>query len=349
LADPDVAIVGAGPAGLLVALSLRESTAVVLEASRRLGWPPHCTGIVSPSTARRLGLPEAVGEEYDCVVFMDGRGLEVCRVCGSPVAVRVRRPLLEELLASRAEERGHRVILGARVEAWGPGWIWSPRLGRLRVERAVVVAAGATAAPRWCRRAAAVELRVRLDRRVGEEDLYTFHGVPGGLYGWLVPLEGGRWALLGVAARPYSSLGEALAYMLKLVQRMWGFTVAASRRSGVLLLGPPLRSLKLSRSLYAIGDSACSSKPYTGGGLYAISLAAPAVAASVEGDDSPLERVWVALRAELELQTHLERLLRAALASGVGRWVIRALCSVAPDFDAHSTGLRLVLPGGGRP
>ena len=56
----DLAIVGAGPAGLLTATRCAESglDVVVLEEHARIGRPTHCTGIVSLETAEFVKIPD---------------------------------------------------------------------------------------------------------------------------------------------------------------------------------------------------------------------------------------------------------------------------------------------------
>ena len=353
MADP-VVVVGGGPAGLLVARGVRGRDVVVFEASGRVGWPPHCTGIVSPATAGRLGVREAVGEVYECAVFHGPGWGEVCRVCGSPLAVRVRRPLLEEVLVGEVEGLGHVVARGARVEWFraGEGYVEVYVRGRGVVRgSALVVAGGASFAPRRCRRAVAVEVRARVSRRVEEDSFHTFHLLPGsgGGYGWLVPVEGGRWVLVGAASLEPEGLGYAFEAVWRIVDRVFGLGGVESRRGGLLVLGPAAPTPFLGDRVLVFGDAACTSKPFTGGGLYAISVLAPAVSGYLDGglQASLLMGEWGRLVGELRRQFVLARLFRlvGVASPRLALRGLRAACSCGPDFDEHSTALRVL---GGR-
>ncbi len=352
LTDPAVAVIGAGPAGLLVARSVKSVEVTVLEASRRIGWPPHCTGIVSGETAWLIGVREAVREEYACAVFHGPGWGELCRVCRPRLAVRLDRPLLEETLASIVEDRGHRVLRGVRVVSWS-------RSGNVfRVEakgvvlrpRMLVVAGGASMAPSGCKLAVGVEVRVEVGRRLVEDEFHTFHLLPGtrGGYGWLVPVDGGRRALVGVASLDSRGLGYGFEHMVRLVERMYGVSSMVSRRSGLLALGPPQRTPWRNGAIH-IGDAACLSKPFTGGGLYAIARLAPAVAAYIDGAGGHgLEEAWAAVAGELERQRLLAEGFRslAATSKPLALKALKAVCACSPDFDRHSTSARMLSPWG---
>ncbi len=346
MSDP-VIVAGAGAAGLLFASRIR-SVDVVIVSPYRPGWPPHCTGIVSPSTASRLGVGEAVSETYECSVFADWRGVEFCRVCGKPLAVRIDRPRFEDILVLKVEELGHRIVRG-RVEGWRTGRGFIEVLvsghGMLR-GRLLVNAMGALEAPRGCRLAIGVEVKARLSRRVEPEAFTTYHLVNGvgRLFGWLVPLSDGREVLIG-AAGPAATVWRGFENTLRIVDKCCGVASMTSRRSGILVLGPPLENPFDGDRVVRIGDAACLSKPFTGGGLYAISRVAPALADAVEtGDWAKLLTAWSVIADELRRQYSLVRVYEALTAFS-RRFALAALslvCSCTPDFDEHSRGVECI-------
>ncbi|RUM47414.1 MAG: hypothetical protein DSY37_02565 [Hyperthermus sp.] len=359
----DAAIIGGGPAGLAVASHVKHTDLVVLEARRKLGHPPHCTGVVSPSTATRLDAWEVVEAQYTVAVFLDGGFKEACRLEDKPVAVKLSRPGLEELLAARVEDAGHRVYRGVRVRGVidGKGGIrvvadgWRGFFGR------VVVATGINTynptiplpvSQGSCNSIVGVEARVVFEERVGDEEFYTIHAtsLAPSFFAWIAPLSGGREAAVGLAGGVPGSLYDRLRLLLALVSRRLSWIRGVKDyRGGVIARGPP--ALKASRGpILWIGDVLCASKPFTGGGLYAISVLAPHAAKALDaGDVNGLEEVWKSLRRELILQRSATRAALAArhlfprllsLACSPAR---RGLCKVR--FDEHSSLLPCLLLG----
>jgi flavin-dependent dehydrogenase len=354
----DVVVVGAGPAGLLVASEVRHTDAVVFEASKRVGWPPHCTGIVSEQTAKKIKALEldAVEAVYAHAVFADRRLRSYCEVDLRPKVYKVARPLLEERLVEIVESAGHRVVTGARVSSISKqGCLYVAGSGTVCARR-VVVAAGPS--PRFsglfsrsCLRLPGLEVRVRLSSRLRDDAFVTIHDekVSPGYFAWIVPVDGGREAVVG-AGHPHDPL-SALAAVLRAMERN-GVSISAvlSHRGGSIVRGPPAPTI-LTGKLAGIGDTVCASKPFTGGGLYAISRLYTHVARWAEGygDEHEVLRVWRELRGELSLQRLLTSMANymfpvfvASLKVACGA-LARGLCSV--DFDAHSSMVRCFLKG----
>lgn len=347
-----IGIVGGGPAGLLAARLLGDGC-TVYEASRRPGHPPHCTGLVSPSTAERIGVGEAVDAVYERSVFLDDELRVLGYAEGRPLAVRLSRPLLEELLASEAEAAGARILLGHRVEDARPdGRLRVRGLGVVRHEWVVLadgaaapVSAGLLRGRARCRAdgLVGVEVRVVVERRLPSDEFYTIHGYRYApeFFAWIVPVNGGREALIGLASRkPLKGLRE----LVRRVDRLVGVAGRLGLRSGIVLRGPPVPSPVAGRCI-AVGDAACTSKPFTGGGLYAVSLLAPRLAEALVGGRGVEGYVeaYRALREELLLQRSLASMAR------VFKPVLHALQAVMAaggcrvDYDRHSTALRCLL------
>ena len=72
----DAIVVGAGPAGLFTALLLAQEglDVVVFEEHAAVGFPTHCTGIVSGETNRLYKIPEEVvlNRPPSCLVISPG-------------------------------------------------------------------------------------------------------------------------------------------------------------------------------------------------------------------------------------------------------------------------------------
>ena len=125
-----IAVIGAGPAGLLTSFFIRRHDVIIFEEHTFLGRPEHCTGIVGSYTAsfltRILGNKIIDNEYYGIVFHTPHRKIEL--LLDKPIAYHVKRPFLEEKLAEKIQSIGHELILGTRVK---PG----QKLGSLRVGR----------------------------------------------------------------------------------------------------------------------------------------------------------------------------------------------------------------------
>ena len=347
MADPvsDVIVVGAGPAGLSVATRLRRKSVLVLNASKSPGWPPHCTGLVSPETAQKLG-KEAVTETFNEAVFLDDSLKETCRIYGKPLAVRVSRPLLEKSLGHRLEEIGHSLrnnslvddIRETCVHVMGKGWLCA--------RDSVLIATGYSRFSRlfgakYCDTLSGLEVRVRLSKRISDDRFVTVHGnrYAPEFFTWIVPLHGGREALVGLAAR--SDIASRLVAFIHAAERkgLLNIDKMVSHRGGRVLRGPPAKHVHRG-SIYGLGDVLCASKPFTGGGLYAIATMAPVLAEAIESrDKARLEGEWEALRSELLLQRYLTRL--AIIYRPFWKMGLVVTCSVQDrctiSYDRHSS------------
>jgi len=368
--ETGVVVVGGGPAGLSVAARLRGVDALVLEASPRLGWPPHCTGIVSPAVAQGLtglGLRGLASEEvleavYEEAVFLGPGAREACRLSGRPLAVKLARPGLEQLLASLAEARGHRVaakavaeavqLRGARVAVTVRG------AGVVEAHYAVLAQGRQRHTPRLplppgpCSSVPGVEERVVLTKRVPGEAFYTLHAsrIAPGFFAWLAPVGDGREAVVGLATRA-PGLAARLQAFKRLLERagITGFSRVVSRRGGLVLRGPAA-ARAVEGNMAWIGDTLCASKPYTGGGLYAVSVLAPLLAEAIErGRLGAYGAAWRRLRLEL-----LAQRAAADAAHAVGSLFLRLLakaCRAAEegrcriDYDRHTSLARCLLAG----
>ncbi len=342
--DDPVAVIGAGPAGLLTASMIKHVDVVVYEARRRLGYPPHCTGIVSPSTARLIGVDEAVEARYECAAFLDSSLRERCRVCSRPLAVKLSRPLLEEVLAERVRSRGHRVFLGERV-------VYASRGGEVYTTTAkhrhgaIVVAdgaggriAGTIAGRHKCEYLLGLEVRVVLSKRVDDAIFYTVHGTSYAprFFAWMTPVSGGREAVVGLASS--QGIVEKLSRALRLFERRGLLSVSGivSKRSGRIVRGPPRKRVVYSRAAI-IGDAACASKPFTGGGLYSIASTYRVLAESIDrGVLEDYQHYWSLFIREIVAQ-------RSATIAAVFSWplawipLVTACTKCRLEFDRHTS------------
>ena len=275
----DVAVIGAGPAGLTAAraLAARGHDVVVLEEHAGIGVPVHCTGVLGVDAFTEFDLPrESILGTAHTATFVAADGSTVSVDAERVKAAVVDRALFDQGLASSSRRAGAELRSGARVRAIavGAAGVTIGVEGGDRVEaRACIIACGANyrfnrqlglGVPRTFVQSAQLERPLdgldRVEVHLGREV------APGG-FAWLVPLERD--------GRPHARLGlmcdtRALARFRQFAARMRQRFGAAGDwpdpRLKVLPLGPVSRTY--GTRLLAVGDAAGLVKPTTGGGIY---------------------------------------------------------------------------------
>lgn len=328
--------------------------------------------MISVETMRRLGAPaaEARVAEYSRLRFVsfDRELLSFSR--RSSWIVKVDRAKLEEELLKELDDAGHRALLGLRVvgmERRGGGVQLKLSNGSIVEVGLPVIATGVSGLAGhvsplkeyWTafglqaealvgRRPDAETIEVVLDPRVSSR-----------MFGWFVPVSARRVLVGAGDAAPGSAL-RGLARLIKHYSRACG-TLRLLKVYGGYMVRGPVRSDPIIGSSLVIGDSLGASKPYTGGGLYAISVLVPRLARVVDRlyrhGASALRRAARAVLAEivkeLRLQYVLARLLSAAMgapqaaAATVAGPLLRAdRASERVDYDVHTSVVRLLMRGG---
>ncbi|HXT27852.1 MAG TPA: NAD(P)/FAD-dependent oxidoreductase [Vicinamibacterales bacterium] len=275
----DVAVIGAGPAGLTAAraLAARGHDVVVLEEHAGIGVPVHCTGVLGVDAFTEFDLPrESILGTAHTATFVAADGSSVSVDAERVEAAVVDRALFDQGLAASSRRAGAELRSGARVRAIavGAAGVTIGVEGGDRVEaRACIIACGANyrfnrqlglGVPRTFVQSAQLEQPLdgldRVEVHLGREV------APGG-FAWLVPLERD--------GRPHARLGlmcdtRALARFRQFAARMRQRFGAAGDwpdpRLKVLPLGPVSRTY--GTRLLAVGDAAGLVKPTTGGGIY---------------------------------------------------------------------------------
>jgi len=275
----DVAVIGAGPAGLTAAraLAARGHDVVVLEEHAGIGVPVHCTGVLGVDAFTEFDLPrESILGTAHTARFVAADGSSVSVDAERVEAAVVDRALFDQGLAASSRRAGAELRSGARVRAIavGAAGVTIGVEGGDRVEaRACIIACGANyrfnrqlglGVPRTFVQSAQLEQPLdgldRVEVHLGREV------APGG-FAWLVPLERD--------GRPHARLGlmcdtRALARFRQFAVRMRERFGAAGDwpdpRLKVLPLGPVSRTY--GTRLLAVGDAAGLVKPTTGGGIY---------------------------------------------------------------------------------
>ncbi|HTM26905.1 MAG TPA: NAD(P)/FAD-dependent oxidoreductase [Vicinamibacterales bacterium] len=291
----DVAIVGAGPAGLTSArlLAAQGHDVVVLEEHPEVGVPVHCTGVLGAEAFAEFDLPtQAILGTAHVATFVAADGSSVTVDAERAKAAVVDRAMFDQALADASRAAGAELRSGAPVRtiaATSHGVAIRVEGGDSVEARCCVLACGANyrfnrqlglGVPRSFVQSAQLEqpfegpasVEVHLGREVA----------PTG-FAWAVPFSR--------EGRPHTRLGlmcdtRALAHFRRFAERMYTrFGVSAegrpSPRLKILPLGPVARTY--ADRLIAVGDAAGLVKPTTGGGIY-YSLVSGRLAAETLGE-----------------------------------------------------------------
>ncbi|UCB43213.1 MAG: NAD(P)/FAD-dependent oxidoreductase [Dehalococcoidales bacterium] len=275
----DVAVVGGGPAGSHVAGRLVKLgyDVAVLERKQYLSEPVCCTGIISRECTTTFAIDEDL-------IFRWANGARIISPSGEvvklwrpePQAAIVDRVSFNISLASRAQGRGARYLMGTQVRAVKvqddrvvieAGCDGEP----LSIEaRVAVIATGFSLGfveglglGRISDSVPGIQVEVAAPT-IDDVEVYCGREVAPGFFGWLVPTSPGR-ALVGLLAR--RSLGT---YLEKLMSSLEAQGKIMAANSEPMHWGIPLKPLPKTygQRLMVVGTAAGQVKPTTGGGIY---------------------------------------------------------------------------------
>jgi digeranylgeranylglycerophospholipid reductase len=362
----DVAIVGAGPAGLVAARALASSghDVVVLEEHEQIGVPVHCTGLLGVEAFDEMDLPrQAILTTTHAARFIAADGSSVFVDADRVGAAIVDRARFDQALADGSRRAGAELRTGARVRGIrvaADRVVITGDTGTARVEaRACVLACGASyrfnralglGVPRAFVQSAQLEAPF-----AGPEHIEVHLGrsvAPGG-FAWVVPFtrDGSLFNRVGLMCET-----DALARFGEFASSIRTRCAVAAPwpepRLKILPLGPVTRTY--GPRLLAVGDAAGLVKPTTGGGIYyslvsghlAADVLSEALAADDLGDvrlqgyqDRWRARLGAEIRIGLAFRTLATRLTDRAIDALVELARIDGLIPIlkqTADFNFHS-------------
>jgi geranylgeranyl reductase family protein len=336
----DVAVIGAGPAGLYAAYQLASAglDVAVLDAQERIGENAVCSGVIGEEAFVRFGLPvRSVLNAMGCIQAVSPAGRTLQYRSATPLARVVDKAEFNRELASRARSAGAELCLARFVEAIdrekeGVLLRFSARrreVGKLRA-RVAVIASGVNGSlngalglvkPREFLRAIQADIPLGKDGASNPTQVYVGRSVAPGGFGWKIPLGHGR-VRLGLM-----SVEEPRPYFSALFARVApGLDGSAAKVRQKAIGQVPVGNCVAER-MVAIGEAAAHVKTSTGGGIY-FGLLSAEMASDVilrafrKGDFSihtlgDFERFWRAAFG-LELWTgYLARKLAARLSDSL--------------------------------
>ena len=278
-----VLIVGGGFSGLLLARLLGEH-ALVFEEHPRIGFPEHCTGLISYKTYLNLKIPQKLVEGSYKKLRINIPKIGALEVKLKEPVLRVNRYGIEEYFYNEALSRGSRIILSRTVRNVNP---FKGIVDEVKGEL-VILAEGVKRY--FSKRLGLVKrinthysLQLRFKGRVHTDaiEVYVTKLSPN-FFSWLIPLYDGEEGIIGVTSPHGKDLYLRLNILLDTLTRSSLIDLKERKYyfGGVVSTGP-LGTLGVGK-LLAIGDTIGMNKPLSGGGLYPISVAASTLSNIIE-------------------------------------------------------------------
>jgi geranylgeranyl reductase family protein len=116
--DFDVAVVGAGPSGSTSAeaLSLAGFSVVLIEEHGEIGYPVHCSGLVTPRTLEVAGVDESVvSNRIRGTIIHTPKGNQISVGGDKVYALVIDRARFDQILVNRAQTNGVTLLTNSRV------------------------------------------------------------------------------------------------------------------------------------------------------------------------------------------------------------------------------------------
>ena len=356
----DLAIVGAGPAGLLAARRCAEVglDVVVLEEHAEVGEPVHCTGIISLETAALAKIADDIVVGRIHRARLTGPGGAECLVdwkaTGSEEILVVDRALFDRGLLEQAQRAGAVIHTGVRIDGIqvDAEAVALESRGRRLSARACVLACGVSyrlhrqlglALPAQVMHTAQVEVESVAGDAV---DLFFGREIAPEGFVWSVPILRGDRPALKVGALARGDAGACLTRFLHRPEMRSRVRAASGRAIRRLLPLQPAPQTAGDRVLL-VGDAGGFTKPTTGGGIY-YSLLTAALAAETLIEAFQTDRLDVgvlgryeerweqALGADLRVAAWFRQFL-ARCRDGEIDGLVRALASTSVQAVIHDT------------
>ncbi|MEM4304338.1 MAG: NAD(P)/FAD-dependent oxidoreductase [Candidatus Caldarchaeum sp.] len=345
----DVAVVGAGPAGLIAAreAARRGLRTAVFEEDQIIGRPEKCAGLYSVEGLRALGIPVEgpyLQNKVRGAVFVSPSGKTFEVDAGKHVAAVCNRERFDQFLAEQAISTGVEIFLDERVvDAKTTNNHVSVMSKNVKaVSRHLVIAEGRAAAtarqffPHYRLNGWLPIVQYQISNHRQDPDmvyLYFRDYVPE-FFGYLVPIDE-RTGKLGVAASKNTDRVAA-----KLLSELFPQAKLLGVSSSAVYLGKPIQH-PIKGRVMLVGDVAGQTKATTGGGVIMGGLAAIAAAKHAAGEESyekslkpvirELNRTYLLRRITASLPPKaLDNLFQAVRESGVEKNISRV-----GDMDRH--------------
>jgi len=348
----DLCIVGAGPAGLLTTLHVKERDVTLIEEHQKIGIPKHCAGLVGLETKRIIEKelsPKLIDHEYNEIEFnILGVGKHAFYF-KEPVVFHVKRPLLEWKLFDKVSSQ---IEFLSKVKAKPGETPTEIRSKNYEIKCQDVVASDGVLSlfrKRYFKAKPCYligfqglfETSYINDKRI----IVTYINHNDLLFHWIMPFDE-NLVLSGYMSRKTlpKSINEKLIALNGLKPKG-----VAELFGGLIPCSHPLKIPVSANHLFFFGDSIPLVKPYTGGGLYYIFKLAPELARTLDKNDprvyvkAYLSQSYFKLKAEHFMTKFFSR-TRYWLPVPILEFIERIGLFRRDDYDKHYKLLFKTLP-----
>ncbi len=276
----DLTVIGGGPIGLKVAeiISKEDRNVLIVERRNEIGYPNHCSGLVSPSFVKENSVPESI-------IVNSIKGAEF-RIGNARLnfkdtiahAVVINREAFDKNLAKNAVKNGATLLLGTTVTSFyrkNGDVILTLSNGNKVETHLVIIASGAlTGINRMFgfeNKLSETIHTIQFDGKVegiDREIVYTFFdsNISHNWFSWVIPLNNER-AHIGIG----TDKNENLVYLMKkfISETPLLKNVAFDAKNAVSWVIPiGLFGEIVKDNVMIVGDAAAQVKPFSGGGLH---------------------------------------------------------------------------------
>jgi flavin-dependent dehydrogenase len=307
----EVNLIGFGAVGGVFAKELSKKGIKInaYEEDEKIGFPVHCSGLISKSTFEEIGIKEVLIKKfYKAYLHSSFQNFPIYSKQGMYL---IDRAKLEQKLAKEAERNGTQIFLGKRMYAEEIKKLKGVIIGSDGINSET---AKAFSLPPIKKFVVTYTKFFYLRKRV--EDLHLFYDVSKGFFGWLIPYSNFAEVGVGSFSNPKESFQKLLNKKI-LVEAVKGEKRMPNHKTSAII-PMELRKKTYSNRAILIGDAAGHIKFATGGGLaFGVRIAKIASSAVFENlkDGKSLgnyEKEW---KKRYLLDFKLHNLLRIALTS----------------------------------
>lgn len=279
----EIAVVGAGPSGLIVAreASVEGYDVTVFEEHNEIGLPCHCAGLLSAKGLEELNVSideSFVQNRVRGAKFFSPSGLSFTVERSETMAYVVDRRLFDNFLARQATKAGARILLNNRVrtlERMNQSNIWKVNLTESESWKAKVLIDAEGVSSRILRTTVlrtidSAHLLGGLQYDLSDIDvdqkyveIHTGTEIAPKFFAWIIP-TGKNSARVGLACKDVNPR-ELLGVFLRKRFNEKRFESSVARVGIVVTSGPIAKTFD--DNLLIIGDAAGQVKPTTGGGV----------------------------------------------------------------------------------
>ena len=271
----NVAVIGAGPAGLQTAIRIKEEgfNVSVYEEDSRVGYPENCSGLISKTGADslKLNLESCLQNEIKGAHIYSPNGTKITIKRPGTVAYVVNRERFDQALAKTAHNKGIEINTGQKLIDVRKNSLFleSNRRGELKKAEFVVGADGVNSTVRHL-------IGIKSDKNsfihsvqavcTGDFDDKMVEVYLGdyakGFFGWVVPIDKTH-AKVGLGCRLGDSISKNFEQFVS--EKVKPLTIGKIN-SALIPYGLPLEGIQ-KENMAIVGDAAFHTKATSGGGV----------------------------------------------------------------------------------